>query len=99
MKFAVQVVLEISGLNFHGNFCRSFIKRRLFDATSAKNTRQILKNTRQILKIRQNVGGEVIQEDKMADDELEAIRAKRMAELQQQMVRMTLNGFEANVLL
>jgi DNA-binding TFAR19-related protein (PDSD5 family) len=35
----------------------------------------------------------------MADDELEAIRAKRMAELQQQMVRMTLHGFEANVLL
>jgi hypothetical protein len=33
------------------------------------------------------------QEDKMADDELEAIRAKRMAELQQQMVRMTLYGF------
>ena len=91
-------MLEIS-LNFHGHFCRGFIKRRLFDATSAKNTRQILKNTRQILKIRQDVGGEVIQEDKMADDELEAIRAKRMAELQQQTVRMTVNGFQANVLL
>jgi DNA-binding TFAR19-related protein (PDSD5 family) len=35
----------------------------------------------------------------MADDELEAIRAKRMAELQQQMVRITLNRFKAKVLL
>ena len=64
----------------------------LFDATNTKTTRQILK-------IRQDVGCERVSRSKMADDELEAIRAKRMAELQQQMVRMTLHGFEANVML
>lgn len=65
-------------------------------ATLVNITRQKTQTTSQIAKMRQDVDGESVLQGKMADDELEAIRAKRMAELQQQMVRTVLLCLQRN---